>query len=113
MSNKVMLTETDLKARALATALKNKPTSFGTNEAKTAVDVATKLFASGMADGETFGRVVAALGNHSALRQWAIAHGFIVAPDDALTVAVREMITDMVTADVENLEELTKPDGAK
>lgn len=110
--NTKMLTETEVLGMSLAAALKNKPSSFGATEAKTAIDTATKFFPNRV-DAETFGRVITRLGNHSALRQWAIAHGFIVAPDDALTVAVREIIADMVTADVENLEELTKPNGVK
>lgn len=101
------LTETEVLAMALAAALKNKPSSFGASEAKLAIDTATKLFPN-KCDAETFGRVITRLGNHSALRQWAIAHGFIVAPDDALTVAVRNTIKDIVDSEVANLEEEMK-----
>ena len=92
---KKMLTETELMAKALAKPLSGEPSGFGASEAKLAIDVATTLFRANKCDAGTFGRVVVRLGNHSALRQWGIAHGFIVSPADALSNAVSEEIAKM------------------
>ena len=103
-----MMTETEVVGLALATALKNKPSSFGASEAKIAIDAITPLFPKEI-DPATFGTAMARLGNHSALRQWAIAHGFIVAPDDALTIEVRKQIAEILAAEASELEENLKP----
>lgn len=87
-----MMTETEVMAACLGEALHNAPSSFGGDQAKTATGIATNLLQIGKVDAETFGRVIARLGNHSALRQWAIAHGFLKQHDDALTIAVKEYI---------------------
>lgn len=101
------MTETEVVGLALATALKNKPSSFGASEAKIAIDAITPLFPKEI-DPATFGSAMARLGNHSALRQWAIAHGFIVSADDALTLEVRKQINEMNVADASELEEKMK-----
>ena len=86
------MTETDTLALCLAKPLASKPTSFGANQAKMATDVATKLLQAGKVDVETFGRVISRLGNHSALRQWCIAHGFLGSANDALSIAVADLL---------------------
>jgi hypothetical protein len=101
---KNMLTETDALAKCLARALANEPKSFGSEQAKLATGVATTLLAAGSLDTETFGRVIARLGNHSALRQWAVQHGFIGKEADALAIKVSEEIA----AEKERLAEMTK-----
>jgi hypothetical protein len=90
-----MLTETELMAKALAKPLSSTPNSFGANEAKQAIELATALFQASKVDAATFGRVMVRLGNHSQIRQWAVARGFIGTSDDALTNAVRAEITAM------------------
>ena len=69
-----------------------EPSKFGADQAKIATGVATNLLSANKVDAETFGRVIARLGNHSALRQWAVAHGFLATDDDALTLAVKAEI---------------------
>lgn len=100
-----MLTETDLMAMCLGEALVDQPSSFGGDQAKKATGIATAALQTGKVDGETFGRVIARLGNHSALRQWAIAHGFLRQPDDALTIAVKAYIAKRNSEDVNAIEE--------
>lgn len=98
------LTETDALAKCLARALANEPKSFGSEQAKIATGVATTLLQAGTLDAETFGRVIARLGNHSALRQWGVSHGFIAKENDALAVKVSEEIA----AEKERLQDLAK-----
>ena len=88
-----MMTETEAMASCLGRALQSNPNSFGVEQAKQATNVATSLLQAGKFDAETFGRVISRLGNHSALRQWAVQHGFLEQADDALTIAVRNEIT--------------------
>jgi len=88
MANNKQLTETDALAKCLARALKDEPKGFGATEAKAATTCATELLQAGKVDAETFTRVIARLGNHSALRQWATSHGFLAKEADALANAV-------------------------
>jgi hypothetical protein len=88
-----MMTETEVMGACLGKVFQAEPSKFGADQAKIATNVATTLLANGKVDAETFSRVIARLGNHSALRQWAIAHGFLSTDDDALTNAVRAEIS--------------------
>lgn len=103
-----MMTETEVMAACLARALKNNPKSFGAEQGKQATDVATKLLQAGKVGADDFGRVIARLGNHSALRQWAVQHGFLEQADDALTIAVRAEITRLDAAEEEELQRMTQ-----
>ena len=102
------MTETEVMGRCLGKALASQPKGFGSSEAKAATDVATSLFKADKCDGDTFGRVIARLGNHSALRQWAIQHGFITVENDALANAVSEEIARLKEVEAEAMDEITK-----
>lgn len=104
--SKELMTETDVKAAALAQVLKSQPKGFGASEAKVAIDTATKLFMAQKCDADTFARVMAFLGNHSAIRQWAIAHGFINAEPDALSHALTEAMDAIAQAEKKALDEI-------
>lgn len=84
-----MMTETDIMAACMGEALSNSPTSFGAEQAKTATATAVSLMQTGKCDADTFTRVIARLGNHSALRQWCVQQGFLKTPPDALAIAVK------------------------
>ena len=92
MAKSKLLTETESLAKCLARALRDEPTSFGSDQAKLATGEATRQLQAGEVDSETFGRVIARIGNQSALRQWATMHGFIKRDSDALAIAVGEEI---------------------
>lgn len=105
--NKDLMTDTDVKAACLAQVFKSRNVKgFGATEAKQANDTLVKLFQAQRMDAETFGRVAAYLGNHSAIRQWAIAHGFINSEPDALTNALEAMIEKVAKAEGKALEEI-------
>lgn len=105
--NKDLMTDTDVKAACLAQVFKSRSVKgFGASEAKVANDMLVKLFQAGRADAATFSTVAAYLGNHSAIRQWAIAHGFINSDADALTVALEAMIDKISKAEGKALEEI-------
>lgn len=87
--NKNPMTETDVLAACLGEALADSPSSFGADQAKKATATAVTLMQVGKCDADTFTRVIARLGNHSALRQWAIAQGLLKQAPDALAVAVK------------------------
>lgn len=84
------LTETEAMGKCIAAALHDEPNSFGAEQAKKATGMATTLFQKGHLDSDTFGRVIGRLGNHSALRQWAVAQGFLGKAEDALAIAVKK-----------------------
>ena len=87
--NTTVMTETDILAACLGEALADSPSSFGADQAKKATATAVTLMQVGKCDADTFTRVIARLGNHSALRQWAIAQGLLRQAPDALAVAVK------------------------
>jgi hypothetical protein len=89
-----LLTETDALAICLAPELEGKPESFGAPNAEKACNRLAELFQNKQVDGATFARVNSRIGNHSALRQWAVKQGFITPPDnaeDALAKAVKRL----------------------
>lgn len=89
-----MLTETEALAICLARELDGAK-SLGADQCERATLKATELFIAKNIDAATLGRVNARLGNHSALRQWAIRQGLLPAsdaPEDALAKAVRAVI---------------------
>lgn len=86
------MTETEVLGACLSEALADSPSSFGADQAKKATSTAVSLMQIGKCDADTFTRVITRLGNHSALRQWAIAQGFLRQPADALAVAVKAYI---------------------
>ena len=89
-----MLTETDALAMCLAPVLDGAKT-FGSNDAEKACMTLAGLFESKQVDMATFARVNARIGNHSALRQWAVKQGFLPAsdaPEDALAKAVKKVL---------------------
>ena len=101
------MTDTDIKAACLACVFKNREIKgFGATEAKVANEMLVKLFQAGKASAATFGTVAAYLGNHSAIRQWAIAHGFINNEADALTIATEAMIEKLSKAEGKALDEI-------
>ena len=105
--NKDLMTDTDVKAACLAQVFKSRSAKgFGAGEAKVANDTLVKLFQAGRMDAETFSRCASYLGNHSAIRQWAIAHGFINSDPDALTTALEAMIEKVSKAEGKALEEI-------
>jgi hypothetical protein len=86
-----LMTETDALAAALAPVL-DGATSFTADSAEKACNTATDLLTEGKIDKATFGRVISRIGNHSAVRQWAVKMGLIPASDskpDALCLAIQ------------------------
>lgn len=102
------LTETEALAKCLARPLFKSTEKFGADQAKEAVGIATSLLKADAMDAETFGRVISRLGNHSAIRQWAVAHGFITTPDDALATAMRAEMEKVEVSERAEMEKLTK-----
>ena len=88
-----MLTDTEVKAKALACAIKDQET-FGKDQCNVAMMRVSKLVREKQCDDNTADRVRAWLGNHSAVRQWATKQGFFVANvvEDALCKAVKAEI---------------------
>lgn len=87
------LTETDALAVCIAPVLDGTK-SFGAPDAEKACLRLAELFGNKQVDAATFARVNSRIGNHSALRQWAIKQGFIPAsnvPADALARAVKQI----------------------
>lgn len=94
------MTETDALAKCLAPVLDGAK-SFGANDAEKACLTLAQLFESKQIDTATFARVNARIGNHSAMRQWAIKQGFLPAsdaPEDALAKAVKAELSKRDTA---------------
>lgn len=103
---KVQLTETEALALCIAKSL-SKHQAFNADVAKEACDNLAKLFKGDRIDMDTFSRINARIGNHSAMRQWAVKQGIIPASDvaeDALAKAVKALIAK---SDKE-LEEMAK-----
>ena len=94
-------------AKALASALAGEPDGFGKPQAETAMKTVSALCKAGQCDDATADEVRARLGNHSAILQWAVKHSFIVAADDALTIATRAEISALDKAEDAKLEKLT------
>lgn len=88
-----MMTDTEVKAEALAVAIKDQET-FGKDQCGIAMARVSRLVKDGKCDDATADRVRADLGNHSAIRQWATKQGFFVAKttEDALSKAVKAVI---------------------
>lgn len=103
-----MMTETEAMAKALGAALKSQPNGFGANEAKAALTVISTLSRANKVSDDDADRCRVRLGNHSAIRQWAIAHGFIKAPTDALENAVSEEIARLAEVDATELANMAK-----
>lgn len=103
-----MMTETEVMAEALGVVFKDNPTTFGKEHAEKAINRATALFQAAKCDAATFGRVMARLGNHSQLRQWATMHGFINVEPDALHNALDTAIERLKKAEGDALKDLTE-----
>lgn len=103
------MTEVEALGECLGLVLKDGPSTFGKEHAEKAVNKATQLLGAGVIDAATFGRVVARLGNHSALRQWATMHGFINVEPDALHTHVEATIDRLMAAEKEELAKLGQP----
>lgn len=102
------MTDTELMGEALASALYSEPSTFGAEQAKVAYATVSSLVKAGKASDETADRVRAELGNHSAVRQWAIKQGFLpsaTASEDARAKAVKAVFARMDAA----LEATTAP----
>jgi hypothetical protein len=97
-----MLTDTEVKAEALAVAIKDQET-FGKDQCEIAFKRVSRLVKDKECDDDTADRARAWLGNHSAVRQWATKQGFFVAnvAEDALAKEVKKVIAriDGDTAD--------------
>lgn len=76
---------------------------FGVAQANEARKIAKRLCLAGAINYDIFANVVTKLGNHSAMRQWGIKHGFIPEkraarlsstrwPEDDLSVALKAAI---------------------
>jgi len=93
MANQKELTETECLALCIASPLDGAET-FGANEAEEACGILASLFQAKRVDAKTFARVNARIGNHSALRQWAIKMGLLTAKEiaeDALCKEVKRL----------------------
>lgn len=87
-----LLTETDALAVCIAPEIEKGTKTFGAENAEKACNRLVDLFTRKQIDQATFARVNARIGNHSAMRQWAVKQGFIPAsdaPEDALAKAVK------------------------
>jgi hypothetical protein len=86
------LTETDALAACLAPELMAGTKTFGADQAERANKRLFNMAIKGEVDPDTGARVGARIGNHSAMRQWAVKQGFLPAsdaPEDALAKAVK------------------------
>ena len=82
-------------AEALGVVFHNEPTTFGKDQAEMALRRVSAIAKASQCDDDTADRVRARLGNHSAIRQWAVKQGFLPAPkveDDALTKATNAVV---------------------
>lgn len=103
---KAIMTETDALALCIARPMTSAK-AFNADVAKQACDNLAKLFKADRIDTDTFSRINARIGNHSAMRQWAVKQGIIPAADiaeDALARAVKALVAK---SDKE-LEEMVK-----
>ena len=93
MAEKKMLTETEATALCIAKPLDGAST-WGAEQAKLASDILTGLFMAKQIDAATFGRINARIGNHSALRQWAVKQGLLTSEvaEDALCKEVKRIL---------------------
>jgi len=93
MAEKKMLTETEAAAKCIARPIENAST-WGAEQAKQASEILTGLFTTKQIDAATFGRVNARIGNHSALRQWAVKQGLLSSEvaEDALCKEVKRIL---------------------
>ena len=88
------LTETEALAICIAPEMEAGQKSFGADNAERACNRMFALVTEGKLDSATGSRVNARIGNHSALRQWAVKQGFLPAsdaPEDALAKAVKQI----------------------
>lgn len=102
-----MLTETEVMGKALAVALLKDSTTFGVDSAKLAMAVVSKLAKDNQATDEACDGARARLGNHSAIRQWAVKHGLIAekaVSKDALCNAVETAMKEIQEQADESLE---------
>ena len=108
-----MLTETEVMAAALVEALEEG--EINAKQAEKACSVATSMLQSQQCDAATFGRVIARIGNHSALRQWAVKQGFRAkdADRDALAKAVDALLERRKKNLLEAVRTATSPEAKK
>jgi hypothetical protein len=92
------MTETDAMALCLASPLMDG--RFGKEQAERAANYLAQLFQQGRISAETFARITARIGNHSAVRQWSEKTGLIhrALEDDALSKAVRAFQSKLAQA---------------
>jgi hypothetical protein len=90
-----MLTDTEVMAEALGVVLASEPKTFGKEQAELALRRVSAMVKAKQCDDDTADRVRAELGNHSAIRQWAVKQGFLpaaTAGEDARAKAVKIVI---------------------
>lgn len=86
------LTETDALAQCYAASF--PCSAWGKDQATTANKHAAGLFTAGKIDADTFARVGARLGNHSASRQYLEKHGLLSVDQDALSQAIKKLVDE-------------------
>lgn len=89
-----MMTDTEVKAEALAAVFYKDQDTFGKDQCQVAMARISRLVKDSQCDDATADRVRAELGNHSAVRQWAVKQGFLTSKveEDALCRAVKVAI---------------------
>jgi hypothetical protein len=102
MANKNNMTETQVLAKCIVYGMDGGNT-WAKEQAERANKKLVAMLRASEVDDDTFARVSARLGNHSATRQHLEKQGFIKVEADALGVAIREAIA----ADVKELASLT------
>ncbi len=107
MAEKKMLTETEATAKCIAKPIDGAST-WGAEQAKQASDILTGLFTTKQIDAATFGRINARIGNHSALRQWAVKQGLLTSAveEDALCKEVKRLLAMDAAKMAEEYKEL-------
>ena len=80
-------------AKCIAKPIENAST-WGAEQAKQASDILMSLFMTKQIDAATVGRINARIGNHSALRQWAVKQGLLTSAveEDPLCKEVKRIL---------------------
>lgn len=102
-----MMTTLEVKAKALAQAMYRNTQAFGAEQAKTALAAVSALAKGGKCRDEEADEARTFLGNHSAVRQWAVKHGIITVDDDALATATKAEIDRLLETEKVELAKLT------
>lgn len=96
------MTDTEVYAHAVASAIFGDQSKFAADEAKKAFADVSALTKVGKCDADTADRVRTRLSNQSAARQHLEKHGLLVLKDDAASAAIRQEI-ERLTKELEKL----------